>query len=244
MNNKEKLNTTNLITSGNRQDTTIALQNFYGSILNIPNALDFSSPKKYTEEEIAEYNTRKDNLLQKFMELKTIRDQINLEKIEPSSMHITNEEKFFNKSIDEISKQSEQEKNNNDNLDNNIDQNANFNQSNFESKNFESSQGGNLRISAKENLKPEKINLERKILSINFEYYLPLLLCNFCRSIPNPKLPDPEDLPLPPDEEYQIIKRPQHRVDRPIINSFFIKTLSEEYTNINSIEEIVELLVE
>jgi hypothetical protein len=240
--NKEKLNTTNLITSGNRQDTILALQNFYGSILNIPNALDFSCPKKYTEEEIAEYNTRKENLLQKFMELKTTREQINLEKIEPSSMHITNEEKFFNKSIDDISKHSEQDKNNNP--DNNNDPNVNFNQSNIDSKNFESSHGGNLRVSTKENFKNEKPNLERKILSINFEYYLPLLLCNFCRSIPNPKLPDPEDLPLPPDEEYQIIKRPIHRPDRPIINSFFIKTLSEEYPNINSIEEIVDLLVE
>jgi len=261
-NNKDKLNTTLF---GKQENSVNALSHFYGGIMNIPNALDFTKPKFLTPEELEQYVVRKNSLIQKLLELKDLREHINNEKIDHSSLNINSEEKFFNKSVDdEMSKQTE---------------NVNFNASNLDSNKFEKSQidGGNNTVhmniinnaTANNNtfnklgmdnntnnlinnnnntnlLSTIHKNLERKITPITFEHYLPLLVYNFCKSIPNPKLPDPEDMPIPPDEEYQIIKRPNNRIDRPQITSFFLKALSTspEFEGTSSIEEIVALLIE
>ena len=48
--------------------------------------------------------------------------------------------------------------------------------------------------------------MERKVVPIMFENCIPQLLQSYLKVIPDPKLHDPEELPIPPDEEYQTMK--------------------------------------
>ena len=89
----------------------------------------------------------------------------------------------------------------------------------------------------------EKFNKERKCIPITFEYCIPQLLQSYLKSIPNPILPDPEELPIPPDEEVQIIRKPQERTKHEMLENFFLKGIDEKYKDL-PFEELIEKIKE
>ena len=84
---------------------------------------------------------------------------------------------------------------------------------------------------------------ERSSVSVMFENCIPQLMLSYLKSVPYPKLPDPEELPIPPDEEVQIIRRPKDRDKRELSPNFFLKGIGENYLSL-SLEELVDKLKE
>ena len=80
---------------------------------------------------------------------------------------------------------------------------------------------------------------ERDIAPIMFENCIPQLMLSYLKSVPNPKLPDPEDLPIPEDEEVQIIKRPKDREKREMSPNFFLKGIAPNYLEL-PLEELIQ----
>ena len=76
-----------------------------------------------------------------------------------------------------------------------------------------------------------------------FENCIPQLMLSYLKSIPNPKLPDPEDLPIPDDEEVQIIKRPKEREKKEINPNFFLRGIAQNYAEL-PIEELIQKIKE
>ena len=109
-----------------------------------------------------------------------------------------------------------------------------------------------------EEKKPEpveipKFEMERKVIPIMFENCIPLpimfencipqLLQSYLKVIPDPKLHDPEELPIPPDEEYQTIKRPTIRPKHELLENFTLKSINEKYKDL-TFEELLEKIKE
>ena len=76
-----------------------------------------------------------------------------------------------------------------------------------------------------------------------FENCIPQLLQSYLKVIPDPKLHDPEELPIPPDEEYQTIKRPSIRPKHEMLENFTLKSVNEKYKDL-SFEELLEKIKE
>ena len=88
-----------------------------------------------------------------------------------------------------------------------------------------------------------KFEMERKVVPIMFENCIPQLLQSYLKVIPDPKLHDPEELPIPPDEEYQTIKRPNIRPKHEMLENFTLKSVNEKYKDL-PFEELLEKIKE
>jgi len=133
---------------------------------------------------------------------------------------------------EELNKAQENEQNNQ------IDKMSNHEENNLN----ESSAFNKGDIASRE---PIKIYLSERIhKTLEIQYHLKTLFEEYLKeTIFHPDLPNPEDLPLPPDEEYQLIKRPtDNKVERPKINTFFLKSVNKEYENL-PLDEIIKLLI-
>ena len=80
--------------------------------------------------------------------------------------------------------------------------------------------------------------------TLEIQYHLRVLLDEYLKEeLYKPQLPDPEDLPIPPDEEYQLIRRPaENKVERSKLNTFFLKSVHKDYENLQ-LDEIIKLLM-
>jgi hydrocephalus-inducing protein len=192
--------------------------------VNPINELQFSTPKNWSPEEKIHYKQIRDTLIAKMTEIKEKREIMIL--------------------------QQEQEKLESINSNNSMpaqarDQNLNF--LNIQPQNEISSkpQSSTNLIIVQPEPTPRRFvyKVERKSQRIEYEYHLAALLESYLKVIPSPKLPDPEDLPLPPDEEYQIVRRPNPRPERKKIELFSIKSIHPNYENC-TMEELVNYLIE
>ena len=201
------------------------------------NSVANSAPKELTTEEKTEYDNFIEKMKNKFNELYDRR--INPPKEEQPEEEEKEEEKEKEKDKKDKGKKKEEKK------EKEKEDKGKKKEEKKDDKTKKEEQVPNAEAPPKEEeKKPEiqelpKFEMERKIIPIMFENCIPQLLQSYLKSIPDPKLHDPEELPIPPDEEYQTIKRPTIRPKHDLLENFTLKSINEKYKDL-TFEELLE----
>ena len=122
----------------------------------------------------------------------------------------------------------------------------NISQNNEQSEGNKSKQASMIHTQSQIFEQPENIKVFRQSSHFDIEYYIPKLFDGYRISVPAPVLPKEEDLPIPPPEEYQIIKKITRNYNRNQVKFFKLKSLNPEYCDplLNDIKLIKEMLIE
>jgi hypothetical protein len=211
------------------------------------NSVANSAPKELTPEEKAEYEAFVERLKNKFNELYERR--INPPKEEPQEEEEKEDDKDKDKKKDDKDKKKDDKKKEEKKDDKKKDDKKK--EEKKDEKKESKKEEGNPESPAEEEGVPEpqpvvelpKFEMERKVVPIMFENCIPQLLQSYLKVIPDPKLHDPEELPIPPDEEYQTIKRPNIRPKHEMLENFTLKSVNEKYKDL-PFEELLEKIKE
>ena len=200
------------------------------------NSIANSAPKELTKEEKTEYETFVEKMKNKFNELYDKR--IN----PPKEEQPEEEEKEKDKKDKTKKKDDKKEK------DDKAKKKEEKKEEKKEDKTKKEEPVNPENTPKEEEKKPEiqelpKSEIERKVIPIMFENCIPQLLQSYLKVIPDPKLYDPEELPIPPDEEYQTIKRPTMRPKHELLKNFTLKSINEKYKDL-PFEELLEKIKE
>ncbi|MCQ2815786.1 MAG: hypothetical protein MJ252_00825, partial [archaeon] len=201
------------------------------------NSIVTSSPKEMTEEEKNEYMELVNRMKTKMEELKERRlnppvEEPIEEQPEEEKKEDKKEEKKEDKKEDKKKKEEPKKEENKEEI-----KEGEEAKEGEEIKEGEEPQPQPQPEEPQEELKP----VERNIASITFEYCIPQLLLSYLSVVPDPILPNPEDLEIPKDEEVQIITRPANRKKSNIKPNFTLKGIAEPYKNL-SIDELIDKL--
>ena len=210
------------------------------------NSVANSAPKELTQEEKAEYESFVERMKNKFNELYDRR--INPPKEEPQEEEEKEDDKDKDKKKDDKKKD---EKKKDEKKDEKKKDEKKKEEKKDEKKDEKKKEDGSPESPVEEEPVQEpqpvmelpKFEMERKVVPIMFENCIPQLLQSYLKVIPDPKLHDPEELPIPPDEEYQTIKRPNIRPKHEMLENFTLKSVNEKYKDL-PFEELLEKIKE